>query len=163
MKEQSTNMTENEVQAILAGILKHWKSLTPAEVKGLLKILIVRGELPKCAACGKPIFNMDDFSWDHAIPESKGGPTEIGNLQPMHTWCNVAKGDETDEQYFCHIDPELLQQMMKDQKKKGNRSGGGKSKKKYDNSGDKRRKHVRVNGWAGTDMSVYGRGGRGGK
>jgi len=152
-------MTENEVQAILAGILKHWKSLTPAEVKGLLKILMVRGELPKCAACGEPIMNTDDFSWDHVIAESKGGPTEIGNLVPMHTWCNVAKGDETDEQYFCHIDPELLQQMMKNQKKYGSRSGG-KSKKKYDNSADKRRKHVRINGCSGVDISAYNKGGR---
>lgn len=158
MTEWYENMTENEVQAILAGILKHWKTLTPAEVKCLLKILMVRGELPKCTACNKPILNMEDFSWDHGIPESKGGPTEIGNLQPMHTWCNVAKGDEIDEQYFCHIDPELLEQMMKGQKKKGSRPSG-KSKQKYDNSSDKRRKHVRVNGW--TDMSSYGRGGRG--
>ena len=162
MKKQNNNMTENEVQAILAGILKHWKSLTPAEVKGLLKILVVRGELPKCAACGKPIFNMDDFSWDHVIAESKGGPTQIGNLVPMHTWCNVAKGDETDEQYFCHIDPELLEQMKKNHKKSDFRSGsGGKSRKKYDYA-DKRRKHVRINGCSGVDISAYNnKGGRG--
>lgn len=159
MKEQNSNMTENEVQAILAGILEHWKSLTPTEVKSLLKILVVRGELPKCAACGKPIFSMDDFSWDHVIAESKGGPTEIGNLQPMHTWCNVAKGDEIDEQYFCHVDPELLEQMLKDGKKKCGRSGGKSKKNKYDNSGDRRRKHIRINGASGVDISsVYGKG-----
>ena len=164
MKEQNNNMTENEVQAILVGILKHWKSLTPAEVKGLLKILIVRGELPKCAACGEPIYTMDDFSWDHSIPESKGGPTLIGNLQPMHTWCNVAKGDEIDEQYFCHIDPELLQQMTKSRKKRGSRSNSGtksKSKKNYENSPEKRRKHMRINGASGIDISAYSRGKRG--
>ena len=160
MIEWYKDMTENEVQAILAGILKHWKSLEPAEVKGLLKILIVRGELPKCAACGGPILSVDDFSWDHGIPESKGGPTLIGNLQPMHTWCNVAKGDDIDEQYFCHIDPELLEQMMKNHKKRGSRSGG-KSKKKYANSTDKRRKHLRINGGSGVDISTYNRGGRG--
>jgi len=159
MKEQNSNMTKNEVQAILAGILEHWKSLTPTEVKGLLKILMLRGELPKCAACGKPIFSMDDFSWDHAFPESKGGPTQIGNLQPMHTWCNVAKGDEIDETYFCHVDPELLEQMLKDGKKKCGRSGGKSKKNKYDNSGDRRRKHVRINGNSGIDISsVYGKG-----
>ncbi len=159
MKEQNNNMTENEVQAILAGILEHWKSLTPTEVKSLLKILIVRGELPKCAACGGPIYTMDDFSWDHSIPESKGGPTLIGNLQPMHTWCNVAKGDEIDEQYFCHVDPELLEQMLKDGKKKCRRSGVKSKKNKYDNSGDRRRKHVRINGASGVDISsVYSKG-----
>lgn len=149
-------MTENEIQAILAGILKYWKSLTPAEVKGLLKILIVRGELPKCAGCGGPIFTMDAFSWDHSIPESKGGPTEIGNLQPMHTWCNVAKGDEIDEKYFCHIDPELLEQIMKGNKKKGSHNCS-KSKKKYENSPGKRRKHVRLNGWTGATYNGRGK------
>lgn len=152
-------MTKNEVQTILAGILKHWKSLTPTEVKGLLKILMLRGDLPTCAACGKPIYTMDDFSWDHAFPESKGGPTLIGNLQPMHTWCNVAKGDEIDETYFCHVDPELLEQIIKNNKKKGARSDGKSRKSKYDNSGDRRRKHIRINGCSGVDISaVYGKG-----
>lgn len=155
MKEWYKDMTENEVQAVLGGILKYWKSLTPAEVKGLLKILIVRGELPKCAGCGKPIFNMDDFSWDHVIPESRGGPTQIGNLQPMHTWCNVAKGNETDETYFCHVDPELLQQMMKTHKKKGSRSGDTSKKQKSAKQSSNRRKHVRINGCSGVDFTIY--------
>ena len=160
MKKQNDNMTENEVQAILVGIFKHWKSLTPAEVKGLLKILMLRGEMPKCAACGEPIMSMEHFSWDHGIPESKGGPTEIGNLTPMHTWCNVAKGDEIDEKYFCHIEPELLQQMMKGRKRHGSRPG--KTKKKYEQSPENRRKHTRINGASGIDVSAYYKG-RGGK
>lgn len=156
MTERYTNMTENEVQAILAGVLKHWESLTAAEIKGLFKILMLRGELPKCAACGKPIYNMDDFSWDHIIAESHGGPTVIGNLQPMHTWCNVAKGDETDDSYFCHVDPELLEQIIKNDKKKNSRSNG-KTRKKRDVD-TKRRKHVRIKGDSGVDISVYNKG-----
>ena len=155
-------MTENEMKIILGGILTYWETLTPAEVKTLLKILVVRGELPRCAACGEPILNIDEeFSWDHGIPESKGGPTQIGNLQPMHTWCNVEKGDEIDEKYFCHIDPELLEKMKKARKKKVQISGT-KQKNRYDNSPKKRRKHMRINGASGMDVSAYykGRGGR---
>lgn len=159
MTGYNKDMTEDEIQAILTAILGIWKELSPTEVKSLLKILMVHGELPKCAACGQPILSMDDFSWDHAFPESKGGPTVIGNLQSMHTQCNVAKGNEIDEQYFCHIDPDLLQQLIKNQKKHNSRSGS-KSKSKYETT--QRRKHTRVNGWA--DMSsYYGRGRRNSK
>ena len=33
-------MTENEMKIILGGILTYWETLTPAEVKTLLKILV---------------------------------------------------------------------------------------------------------------------------
>ena len=139
-------MTEEQIKAILTGILDCWTTLTPAELKGLLKILVVRGILPKCACCGEPIFKMEDFSFDHVIAKSKGGPTEIGNLVPMHVWCNVAKGCELDEKYFCHVDPELLERMLKDTKGKHVRSK--KSKEQYNDK--HRRNHIRANGF---DMS----------
>lgn len=142
-------MTEQQIKAILIGILDCWTTLTPAEVKGLLKILVGRGILPKCACCGKPIFKMEDFSWDHLIAKSKGGPTAIGNLVPMHVWCNVEKGCELDERYFCHVDPELLESMLKETTKKHTRSPR-KTKEQYHDK--HRRNHVRANGW---DMSSH--------
>lgn len=139
-------MTEQQIQAILSGILECWATLSPAEVKSLLKILIVRGVLPKCACCGEPIFKMEDFSWDHIIAKSKGGPNQIGNMVPMHVWCNVEKGSEVDEKYFCHVDPELLERMLKDVNNKHTRS-----KKSKETHNDKhRRNHIRANGF---DMS----------
>ncbi len=145
-------MTEEEVSIILAGILKHWKTLSPAELKSLLKILIVRGDLPICPACKQPILTIQDNSFDHVIPESKGGPTEAGNLQPMHKWCNVEKDDEIYEQYFCHVDPELLAQMIKQGKAKGSHVAR-KSKQRYDNEPKGRRNHVRIKG--GCDMTSF--------
>ena len=137
-------MTEVEIKVILSGILNCWQSLTPTEVKGLMRILIARGILPRCAACGKPIMTIQDFSWDHLIARSKGGPDLIGNVAPMHVGCNVEKGDEIDDKYFCYIEPEILQQMLKDTSKKKHKKS---SKKGYVTS---RRNHLRANGW---DMS----------
>lgn len=139
-------MTEQQIQAILSGILECWATLSPAEVKSLLKILIVRGVLPKCACCGEPIFKMEDFSWDHIIAKSKGGPNQIGNMVPMHVWCNVEKGSDVDEKYFCHVDPELLERMLKDVNNKHTRS----KKSKEPHNDKHRRNHIRANGF---DMS----------
>ena len=144
-------MTEQEIKAILVSIFDCWTTLSPAEVKGLLKILVVRGILPKCACCGEPIFKMEDFSWDHLIAKSKGGPTEIGNLVPMHVWCNVEKGCEVDEKYFCHVDPELLARILKNPPRQNSRS-----KKSKDQYNDKhRRKHIRANGWDMTSNKMH--------
>ena len=141
-------MTENEIKAILGGILNCWTSLKPSEVKGLFRILISRGILPKCAACDKPIMSIEDFSWDHLIAKSKGGPDLIGNLVPMHVGCNVEKGDTIDDKYFCYIEPELLHKMLKSKPKKRGKTKPTKSK---DNDKDQcRRNHIRANGW---DMS----------
>ena len=54
-----------------------------------------------CGICGKPV----DFSLkypdplsatiDHIIPIAKGGhPSDIGNLQLAHRWCNRQKSDK---------------------------------------------------------------------
>ena len=137
-------MTEVEVKIILSEILNVWESLTPAEVKGLLKILATRGIMPQCACCNKPILNMQDFSWDHLIARARGGVDHIGNMVPMHTWCNVEKGADINEEYFCHIEPKLLDSMLQNT----NKSKKFDSKKHSKKSGScKRRTHVRSNGW----------------
>ena len=42
----------------------------------------------RCIRCGSHV----DLTCDHTIPESKGGPTELGNLRTMCRTCNSRKG-----------------------------------------------------------------------
>src|SRR5690606_10337153 len=43
----------------------------------------------RCVTCGTHI----DLCCDHIIPESKGGPTALDNLQTMCRPCNSKKGN----------------------------------------------------------------------
>ena len=38
--------------------------------------------------------NVFDFQAGHNIPESKGGPTNLGNLIPICSRCNISMGNE---------------------------------------------------------------------
>ena len=114
-------MTQEHIAAILNAIFGCWKTLTANEVKGLLRILATRNIVPRCPECGEAIFEMNNLTWDHAFPHSKGGPDLIGNLIPMHAECNIKKDDIIDDKYFCYIDPELLQQILSPHKKAGKR------------------------------------------
>lgn len=114
-------MTKEYISAILNSIFGLWQTLTPGEVKDLLRILATRNIVPKCTGCGEPIFSVDDITWDHVFPHSKGGPDLIGNLAPMHEDCNIKKADIIDDNYFVYIDPELLQTILKQGKKETKR------------------------------------------
>lgn len=46
----------------------------------------------KCAICGKP-FDVKDMHADHVIPWSKGGKTNIDNLQMLCVPCNLKKSN----------------------------------------------------------------------
>ncbi len=50
---------------------------------------------PNCffPGCGKPFLKEEDITFDHWIPQSKGGTWEISNLRMMHKRCNALKGD----------------------------------------------------------------------
>lgn len=57
---------------------------------------LVKRDGPYCKGheCNKKIFPQHpDFSVDHIIPASKGGATELSNLQIMCKPCNVDKAD----------------------------------------------------------------------
>ncbi|MBO4480297.1 MAG: HNH endonuclease [Alphaproteobacteria bacterium] len=143
-------MTEAEIKTILIGISHFWNTLTPNEVKSLLRILASHGEFPTCSACGKPITDFKEFSWDHIVAKSQGGPNEIGNMTPMHVKCNGAKGSKMDEAVLCHVDPELLKTMEPICK-----SSPKKPKKKHYEDVHKHRNHLRIKGW--TDFNGYRR------
>lgn len=44
----------------------------------------------KCLWCG----DMERLEMDHIVPRSRGGPTELSNLQPLCQRCNGKKGCE---------------------------------------------------------------------
>lgn len=44
----------------------------------------------QCVSCG----TNKDLSCDHIVPESKGGETELDNLQTMCRSCNSSKGSK---------------------------------------------------------------------
>ena len=46
-----------------------------------------------CHLCGLPI-TEDDLSFDHLIPRSKGGTTNVNNLRAAHRLCNSARGSD---------------------------------------------------------------------
>lgn len=66
--------------------------MKPWEVKQLYATLISLGEYPLCNLCGKPIYSIDDFSWDHIIPKANDGPDTLDNFQPAHCDCNGCRG-----------------------------------------------------------------------
>ena len=73
----------------------------------VIKKLIILGKLaPLCALCGQPIKKADDLSQDHIVPVSKGGKTEIENLQMTHKKCNNDRGNLSMEEW------EVIRKMM---------------------------------------------------
>lgn len=56
---------------------------------------LIRRDGPLCFSpeCGKPFKTQDEMTFDHWIPQSKGGTWDIENLRLMHKRCNALKGD----------------------------------------------------------------------
>ena len=52
----------------------------------------------QCALCGSKIHSLAEAHLDHIIPFSKGGPSEEGNAQLVHRFCNSSKGNKSDEE-----------------------------------------------------------------
>ncbi len=46
-----------------------------------------------CAICGEPFTSRSGIVADHRIPLSKGGTSDISNLQGVHKKCNERKGN----------------------------------------------------------------------
>lgn len=55
--------------------------------------LITERDGPDCFLCGDPFKSKMDITFDHWIPQSKGGTWEIENLRLAHKRCNAIKGD----------------------------------------------------------------------
>ena len=57
-----------------------------------IAILIDR-DGPDCFLCKKPFTSTDKYTFDHWMPQSKGGTWEVSNLRLTHQRCNALKGD----------------------------------------------------------------------
>lgn len=58
-----------------------------------MKDAVLRGFGSRCASCKKRL-SLDKATFDHIVAASKGGLTEVTNLQPLCQRCNVAKADQ---------------------------------------------------------------------
>src|SRR4029450_11838421 len=59
-----------------------------------LKAAVLRIFGRKCAGCRKRLAT-GKITFDHIIPASKGGLTELGNVQPLCQRCNTTKSNQS--------------------------------------------------------------------
>ena len=70
------------------------KERIPTNVR---RIVIERDGL-RCVYCGVDLLKTE-IHLDHVIPESKGGPTSVSNLQVTCGKCNLEKGILTEGEF----------------------------------------------------------------
>ena len=62
-----------------------------ADIPVAIKLRVVARDGCRCRHCGVDLMD-GEVTFDHVIPESKGGPTTIGNLVVSCRPCNCSKG-----------------------------------------------------------------------
>lgn len=72
------------------------KTMTPMELREWRIREIESRDGPNCfyPPCGKPFKTKEEITFDHWIPQSKGGTWDLPNLRLMHKRCNAIKGDD---------------------------------------------------------------------
>lgn len=63
-----------------------------------LRFLVLRGSGGRCALCGITAKERP-LDVDHIIPRSRGGKTELANLQALCSKCNRSKGNQDDTDF----------------------------------------------------------------
>ena len=91
----------NRVEIILR---KHGADLATPEGAAL-----VRRHDDGCSYCG---IKEGILQVDHRIPTSRGGGSEMSNLQWLCGRCNIAKSDMTEEEFFAHISKVLFRRAQ---------------------------------------------------
>ena len=56
----------------------------------------------RCVYCDEDL-TITELHLDHVIPESKGGPTTVDNLQVTCRKCNTAKGVLTESEFMSKL------------------------------------------------------------
>jgi hypothetical protein len=59
-----------------------------ASISAGLRTRVYERDQYRCRACG----TWESLSVDHIVPESRGGPTALENLQTLCLPCNISKG-----------------------------------------------------------------------
>ena len=75
----------------------------------------------KCLYCKRRMelnfMNELSFSFDHTIPQSKGGTDEINNLEIICIQCNEMKGDKQPDWFFRNVKGLIIRKRIKEEKK----------------------------------------------
>ena len=66
----------------------------------------------QCQYCGQPSTKNHSLTLDHVIPESKDGPTVVGNMVAACQKCNTKKSNRSLEDFLAE-DPERLARIQK--------------------------------------------------
>lgn len=82
--------------------------ITPNEWRELL-----RRTGRRCLKCGKRFGIECVGSRDHIVPLALGGGADVGNVQPLCTACNNAKGGEDTTDYRPHAVREWAQALVR--------------------------------------------------
>lgn len=72
----------------IVGSKKPSAAQSKRKISPRLSRAVMERDAYRCVTCGTHV----DLTCDHIIPESRGGPTSINNLQTMCRPCNLAKG-----------------------------------------------------------------------
>lgn len=94
-KEVICNYVEEEVNKPTKTVKVYKSHRTSRDINLRLRFKVLQRDHFKCCACGaSPAKNSSvELHIDHIIPWSKGGETEIDNLQTLCSKCNFGKSD----------------------------------------------------------------------
>lgn len=136
-------MKKKDIKNVIKALGSVAWQLDTNELKRLYAMLIAHGIYPVCPLCKEPISSINDFTWDHIVPRSRGGKDHISNMVPVHAKCNEERGktfvDELfDVEYRFKIDMPVADESVMSLKEI-------KRKKKYARCKSRMKEHQHVN------------------
>lgn len=106
-KYHKRDALEKTMEGLVSNLRKRTGKKTVAKAKELLEMFHLQKGM--CALTGMPLFcGGDTFHADHIIPLSRGGTSEIVNLQLVTKTVNRAKGSLTNDEFFAICEAVVL-------------------------------------------------------